>query len=79
MLQLIRYFLLGTFIAVVLATLLECQPFNHYWQVVPDPGAQCRQGYAQLITMGVSDIITDLVLVIFPIPIVLSLSMRVTR
>ena len=78
-LQGIRYFLLVTFVAVVLATLLECHPFSKYWQVVPDPGAQCRQGYAQLITMSVSDVITDLVLVIFPIPIVLSSSMRVLR
>jgi energy-converting hydrogenase Eha subunit F len=39
--------------------------------VVPDPGPQCRQGYAQLITMGTADIITDILLVAFPIPIVI--------
>lgn len=70
-LQFIRWFLAITFIAVVIATLAECQPFTHYWQVKPDPGAKCRQGYAQLITMGTSDVITDLLLVAFPIPIVL--------
>ncbi|TIA74972.1 hypothetical protein D6C76_06152 [Aureobasidium pullulans] len=67
----IRIFLVATFIAVVIATLAECQPFDHYWQVVPDPGPQCRQGYAQLITMGTADMITDVLLVAFPIPIVL--------
>ena len=67
----IRVFLVATFIAVVIATLAECQPFDHYWQVVPDPGPQCRQGYAQLITMGTADMITDILLVAFPIPIVL--------
>ncbi|KMU71993.1 hypothetical protein CISG_00302 [Coccidioides immitis RMSCC 3703] len=55
----IRYFLLVTFIAVVLATLTECQPFDHYWQVIPDPGPKCRQGYAQLITMGTSKSVAD--------------------
>lgn len=67
----IRFFLAATFVAVVVATLAECQPFDHYWQVIPDPGPQCRLGYAQLITMGTADIVTDLLLVFFPIPIVI--------
>jgi len=66
----IRWFLILTFIAVVIATLAECQPFDHYWQVVPDPGAQCRMGYAQLITMGVADMITDFLLIVFPVSLV---------
>jgi hypothetical protein len=70
-LQIIRAFLVATFVAVVIATLAECQPFTHYWQVIPDPGPQCRQGYAQLVTMGTADMITDVLLIIFPIPIVL--------
>ncbi|KAL9607451.1 MAG: hypothetical protein Q9167_007640 [Letrouitia subvulpina] len=78
-LQFIRWFLIVTFVAVVIATLSECQPFSHYWQVVPDPGAKCRQGYAQLITMGASDVITDLLLVCFPIPIVLKSNMPLKR
>ncbi|KAI4201906.1 MAG: hypothetical protein LQ350_002953 [Teloschistes chrysophthalmus] len=78
-LQFIRWFLVITFIAVVVATLAECQPFSHYWQVVPDPGAKCRQGYAQLITMATSDVITDLLLVAFPIPIVLKSHMAMKR
>ncbi|KAI4252511.1 MAG: hypothetical protein L6R42_007926 [Xanthoria sp. 1 TBL-2021] len=78
-LQFIRWFLAITFVAVVIATLAECQPFGHYWQVVPNPGAKCRQGYAQLITMGSSDVITDLLLVTFPIPIVLKSHMAAKR
>lgn len=66
------YTFLGlTFIGVVISTLAECQPFDHYWQVVPDPGAACRTGEAQLITMATCDIITDLVLIAFPIPLVI--------
>ena len=67
----IRAFLVLTFIAVVIATLSECQPFDHYWQIEPDPGPHCRQGYGNLITMGTCDIITDILLVAFPIPIIL--------
>ena len=79
MLQFIRWFLLITFIAVVIADIGECQPFTHYWQVSPDPGAKCRQGYAQLLTMGTVNVITDLLLVIFPIPIIIRSRMGVKR
>lgn len=78
-LQCIRWFLAVTFVGVVIATLSECQPFSHYWQVVPDPGAKCREGNVQLITMGTSDVITDLLIVGFPIPIVLKSAMLTKR
>ncbi|KAF2840174.1 hypothetical protein M501DRAFT_931153 [Patellaria atrata CBS 101060] len=68
-------FLFLTFLGVVISTLAECQPFHHYWQVVPDPGPQCRLGYAQLVTMGVTDVLTDITIVVFPIPIILQSSM----
>jgi len=73
-LHFIRIFLLVSFIAVVIAILAECQPFDHYWQVVPDPGPQCRQAYAQLWTMAVADVITDILLVVFPLTILLPAS-----
>ncbi|KAF2493151.1 hypothetical protein BU16DRAFT_72705 [Lophium mytilinum] len=75
----IRIFLAATFVAVVISTLAECQPFDHYWQVSPDPGPQCRQGYANLITMGVADMITDTLLVVFPIPIIIQSAMPLKR
>jgi hypothetical protein len=68
----IRIFLLVTFIAVVISTLTECQPFEHYWQVIPDPGPRCRQGYGFLLTMSICDIISDILLIAFPIPVVLN-------
>ncbi|KAI1430577.1 GPCR protein, PTH11-type [Xylaria sp. CBS 124048] len=75
----IRCTLIITFIAVVIANLAECQPFNHYWQVLPDPGGRCRQGYVQLITMVASNIVTDLILVIFPVPIILASHLGTTK
>ncbi|KAF1931402.1 uncharacterized protein M421DRAFT_56364 [Didymella exigua CBS 183.55] len=78
-LRAIRLFLVVTFVAVVIATLAECQPFTHYWQVKPTPKPRCRQGFAQLITMGVADIITDVLLVAFPIPIIIHSGMPLKR
>ncbi|PHH79276.1 hypothetical protein CDD80_5271 [Ophiocordyceps camponoti-rufipedis] len=78
-LGIIRWTLVATFLAVVISILAECQPFSHYWQVLPDPGGQCRQGLAQLITMATCNIATDALLVIFPIPIILSSQMRLRR
>lgn len=74
-LQVFRYSLLATFIAVLLSDLLECTPFTHYWQVVPDPGGKCRQGFVQLVTMGTVNVVTDIFLILFPIPIIIRSSM----
>lgn len=78
-LRVIYGFLVVTFIAVIVGTLTECRPFGHYWQVVPDPGPRCREGMVQLITMGVCDMVTDLVLIIYPIPIVLKSKMQASK
>ncbi|KAL2177167.1 uncharacterized protein P884DRAFT_25351 [Thermothelomyces heterothallicus CBS 202.75] len=75
----IRGFLIVTFLAVVISDLAECRPFSHHWQVLPDPGGQCRQGYAQLLTMAVCNITTDLMLVVFPVPVILSSAMTAKR
>lgn len=74
-----RCVLIVTFIAVVISDLAECQPFSHYWQVSPDPGAQCRQGYANLITNGVCNVLTDVLLVALPVPIILRSQMTFKR
>lgn len=75
----IRATLVATFIAVIISDLSECQPFSHHWQVLPDPGGQCRQGYAQLLTMAVCNIVTDLLLVFVPIPVILRSQMSTKR
>ncbi|RFU78329.1 hypothetical protein TARUN_3851 [Trichoderma arundinaceum] len=56
----------------MVSDLAECRPISHYWQITPDPGPQCRQGVAQLLTMGVSSAVIDVILIIFPIPIIIS-------
>ncbi|CAI7580820.1 unnamed protein product [Penicillium manginii] len=78
-LRFIHFFLISTLVAVIIATLAECQPFEHYWQVIPDPGPSCRSGYANLITMGTCDVITDLLLIAFPVPIILMAQIPLKR
>lgn len=70
LLRAIYWVLALTLFVVVVATLAECHPFAHYWQVVPDPGPRCRLGYANLLAMGVCSVLCDLLLVAFPIPLV---------
>lgn len=65
--------LLGiTFIGAIISTLAECQPFSNYWRVVPDPGPSCRQAPAQFVTLAVTHSLTNLALVVFPIPMILT-------
>lgn len=64
-------FLVITFLAIVTSELAACQPFSHYWQVIPDPGTQCRSGYAYLFTMATLNTITNLSLFLFPLPAIL--------
>ncbi|RDL32380.1 uncharacterized protein BP5553_08836 [Venustampulla echinocandica] len=59
-----------TFLATFISALAPCQPFTHYWQVVPDPGPQCRQGYVFLFVMGTLNIITNLAFVVLPLRVV---------
>ncbi|KAE8452506.1 hypothetical protein EG329_000409 [Mollisiaceae sp. DMI_Dod_QoI] len=69
-LRYLHIFLFLTFISTIVADLGACQPFSHYWQVVPDPGPSCRTGSAHLYTTGVLHIVTNLTLIIFPIPMI---------
>nr|RBR02299.1 hypothetical protein FVER53263_10131 [Fusarium verticillioides] len=79
MIHAMRATLAATFLAVVISDLAECQPFPHYWQVTPDPGPQCRQAFVQMLTMGACNAFTDLVLIAFPIPIILSTQIATKR
>lgn len=75
----IRCSLCATFVAVLISDLAECRPFRQYYQVLPDPGGQCRQGYAQLLTMATCNMLTDLFLVFFPVSIIIRSHMKVKR
>jgi hypothetical protein len=58
----------ATYIAVILATLLECRPFTLYWQLSPRP-SRCVQAYVQLFLQGICNIILDLMVLIIAVPL----------
>ncbi|KAF5858356.1 hypothetical protein ETB97_004477 [Aspergillus alliaceus] len=60
----------ATYVAVQIVTFTECDPFNHYWRVLPDPGI-CSQAQLQLIVLGVLNIITDFMLIVLPVPLLI--------
>jgi hypothetical protein len=79
LLRFLHIFLVVTFVATVISDLGACQPFTHYWQVIPDPGPQCRQGYANLLTTGILNIVTNLAIIVFPIPMILNSTLPNTQ
>ncbi|KAM0263177.1 hypothetical protein ACHAQJ_001332 [Trichoderma viride] len=72
LITILRCVLAASFVAIIVSDLAECRPISHYWQIIPDPGPQCRQGLVQLLTMGVCSAVIDVILIIFPIPIIMS-------
>ncbi|OTB15192.1 hypothetical protein K445DRAFT_318038 [Daldinia sp. EC12] len=58
-----------TFVAIVLATFLECRPISLYWQIDPDPG-YCVRAYIQLLIQGISNILIDLLLLFIAYPLI---------
>ncbi|PNP40712.1 hypothetical protein TGAMA5MH_07419 [Trichoderma gamsii] len=79
LINILRCVLVASFVAIIVSDLAECHPISHYWQVIPDPGPQCRQGFAQLLTMGVCSAVIDVTLIIFPIPIIFSTRIATKR
>ncbi|KAH8596211.1 hypothetical protein B0O99DRAFT_621274 [Bisporella sp. PMI_857] len=62
----IRWSLYLTFVGIVLATTLECRPLHLAWNGDP-AGAKCRKARANLFTMAITNIVTDIALILFPI------------
>ncbi|KAI5789646.1 hypothetical protein DFH27DRAFT_207185 [Peziza echinospora] len=75
----IRWSLVVTFVAIMIAVLAECNPFPHFWQVSPDPGPKCRRGNAPLIATAVCSSATNLIIALFPLPAVLMSKLKLER
>ncbi|KAK6352912.1 hypothetical protein TWF696_004909 [Orbilia brochopaga] len=60
--------LVSTWLAALIVIFIECRPFTKYWQISPDPG-QCIQGNVWLITYEIGNLITDLMLLALPFPL----------
>jgi hypothetical protein len=59
--------LAATYVVIQVVTFTDCRPLHLYWQVVPNPGT-CSQALGQLIILGALNIVTDLMLIILPMP-----------
>ncbi|KEY65308.1 hypothetical protein S7711_01825 [Stachybotrys chartarum IBT 7711] len=68
--RVLRGLIIATFVAILIVTLTECRPLHLAWQLAPpEQRHSCARGLGNLLTMAVSNIITDLALIILPFPI----------
>ncbi|PHH52969.1 hypothetical protein CFIMG_002203RA [Ceratocystis fimbriata CBS 114723] len=66
------FIFLGTYTACQVTTFSECAPVQKYWQIVPSPGP-CVAAQVQLVVVGVTNIVTDFMLLLLPIPLLIGL------
>lgn len=67
-----------TFIALLMTIYLSCRPFNHYWQISPDPGNSCQAAVSKPIiwVMFIGNVMTDVYLFIIPLPMLWQSSLK---
>ncbi|KAH6880810.1 hypothetical protein B0T10DRAFT_609458 [Thelonectria olida] len=78
----IAYGILGLTYGVVFFTiLLSCQPFHHFWQVSPDPGALCKptNSPAYVLVVVIPNVITDIYLLSIPLPLLWGVNISLRR
>ncbi|KAF2657114.1 hypothetical protein K491DRAFT_691312 [Lophiostoma macrostomum CBS 122681] len=70
-----------TFVALILTIFLSCRPFNHYWQINPDPGNICQAAISKPIvwTMFVTNVSTDVYLFVLPVSMLWKSSLRLLK
>ncbi|KAF2126432.1 hypothetical protein P153DRAFT_346150 [Dothidotthia symphoricarpi CBS 119687] len=62
----------GVSIWILFAT--ACRPFHKLWQILPDPGEHCiPQSPVFLLTILVLNLLTDVCIILIPIPIIIPL------
>jgi hypothetical protein len=73
--------IITTFIAVIMTVYLSCRPFNHYWQINPDPGTVCQAAVSGPILWSsfVTNVSTDGYLLLIPIPMLWKSSLRLYK
>ncbi|OAL37976.1 hypothetical protein AYO20_02809 [Fonsecaea nubica] len=55
------------FFAAIITLLAHCIPISHNWQVLPDPGAECSDGYNINIVVASGNFTTDFLLLLTPV------------
>jgi len=72
-------FIVLTFIGVLLSTLLECRPLPLFWAYSPGKDIACQKGLANLLTMAIANMITDIMLILLPIPVLWKMTMSTSK
>ncbi|KAH7324220.1 hypothetical protein B0I35DRAFT_406053 [Stachybotrys elegans] len=64
-------FVVVTWMVVLLNLFLGCRPFNHYWQINPNPGNTCQPAVSNAIiwVYWACNVSTDLYLLSIPLPL----------
>ncbi|KAF3005048.1 hypothetical protein E8E13_009329 [Curvularia kusanoi] len=78
----VGYALIGvTYVATILSILLGCQPFQHNWQMYPDPGNHCQPAISKidLYVTVVLNVVTDAYLLSIPMPMLWKASLELRR
>ncbi|KAK7940774.1 uncharacterized protein PG986_013161 [Apiospora aurea] len=62
----------ATYIGCLLVAFLKCVPFDHHWQVFPNPGVNCMPAISplQTIFVMVMNTVTDFYLMAIPVPMI---------
>ncbi|GLA37342.1 hypothetical protein AnigIFM63309_004255 [Aspergillus niger] len=66
---------LCTYVAAILTILLHCNPVSKMWQIYPNPGKACTQGSANYIAILVTNILTDVVVLSIPLPLLIQVQL----
>ncbi|KAE9971310.1 hypothetical protein EG328_005728 [Venturia inaequalis] len=67
--QFLWWFIVSTFAAVLVTTLLECRPLSKAWEYDPKHTIVCQRGLINLLVMASLNVITDIALILLPIPV----------
>ncbi|KLU87037.1 hypothetical protein MAPG_06043 [Magnaporthiopsis poae ATCC 64411] len=69
---------LATFFSTILTIFLGCRPFNHYWQVTPNPGNHCQPALSDPIVWSsfAANVSTDIYLILIPLDLLWSSTLK---
>jgi hypothetical protein len=70
-----------SFLAVILTIYASCRPFNHYWQINPNPGNACQAAVSKPIlwVSFILNVTTDVCILLLPIPMLWKSSLRTLK
>ncbi|CAG9994670.1 unnamed protein product [Clonostachys byssicola] len=67
-------------VVIVLTIALTCRPFQHYWQVWPDPGPQCvPQNFTVFVVILSFNLFTDVCIMLIPLPVLIGLKIKLWK